>query len=95
MPQAAIPWIMAASLGLGVQQAYSQQEAATDAKHAANANLDEQKKATEKLKTEVAAAPEQARLDELDKRRKRVQTLLTSQQDMGMATVGQKTLLGG
>ncbi len=44
---------------------------------------------------EAAKATEDARQAELDKRRKRVRTLLTSQEDLGMATVGQKTLLGG
>ena len=73
-------------------QAGQAQKQASNAINDANAAQATEKKRLEDL---VAAAPEKERQAELDKRRKRVKTLLTSQEDQGMATVGQKTLLGG
>jgi hypothetical protein len=42
-----------------------------------------------------AAATEAARVEEMRKRRLRVNTLLSDQEDQGTATVGTKVLLGG
>ena len=44
---------------------------------------------------ELMKATEKARELELNKRRKRVRTLLSDQTETGMATVGTKVLLGG
>jgi uncharacterized protein HemX len=85
----------AAIVGTGIASSVQQGQAQKKAANAVNdANFAQ---ATEKQRLEdlVAGAPEKERQSELDKRRKRVKTLLTSQEDTGMATVGTKSLLGG
>jgi len=79
---------------------YSSSEQHQESKKAANAQrdaLEEQKRAQENLKAEAAAAPENERLAELDKRRRRVSTLLSDQKSSGTVpgSIGTKNLLGG
>ena len=99
MPVGALIGIaIASALGEIGTSIYQASASSTAQKKAAGAQADalaQQKAEQAKLNATAAAAPEQERLDALEQRRKRVQTLLTNQQDTGMATVGTKTLLGG
>lgn len=94
MPFVAAVAAAVAVIGGTVYAGVSQAQAAEKAKDAQNAALNQQKKEKAKLEALAAAAPEQERQAELDKRRKRVNTLLSDQEATGMATVGTKTLLG-
>jgi len=82
----------AATAGISASQQHQAQKKAGNIQRDALAAQEQEK---QRLLAEAAAAPEQERQAELEKRRRRVKTLLSDQEATGMATVGQKTLLGG
>jgi hypothetical protein len=85
---------VAAITGGTVYSAVTQAAAADKAQDAQKSALNAQAAEKKRLEALSAAAPEAERQAELEKRRKRVQTLLSDQEATGMATVGTKTLLG-
>jgi len=92
-----MPWVVpliaaAITTGVGASQQHQAQKKAGNIQRDALAAQEQEK---QRLLAEAAAAPEQERQAELEKRRRRVKTLLSDQEATGMATVGQKTLLGG
>jgi len=84
-----------AGVGVGVASNIQSGEAQKKAENAQRDAQTKQQQEASRLQTLAAEAPEKERQAELDKRRKRVRTLLSSQEETGMATVGTKTLLGG
>ena len=86
--------LVAASVGTSAASYASAEKAEDKQAGVANKAAEAQRQEKAKLETAAAAAPEEERVAQLEQRRRRARTLLSDQEETGMATVGRATLLG-